>query len=134
MFNKYRNQNWSISSFSHFLLLEHLSVLPEEKRREEQSRGEMVRHVPWDEMPYHYAPNKHKLKKTVVAEPVVVNEDSIEEKIRSVGMKALFGFLCGGLSGGMIKTIEVLRDVKAMAADKRKTTKSILRFGGQLGG
>lgn len=95
----------------------------------------MVRHVPWDEMPYHYAPNKHTLKKkTVSEEPVVVKERTIEDDIKSVGMKATFGLLCGGLSGGMLKTVEVLRDVKAMSADKRKTTTSILRFAGQLGG
>ena len=94
----------------------------------------MVRHVPWDEMPYHYAPNKHSLKKRPVSEePVVKTERTLEHDIKDVGMKATFGLVCGGLSGGLLKTVEVLRDVKAMSADKRKTTTSILRFGGQLG-
>ena len=95
----------------------------------------MVRHVPWDEMPYHYAVNKHTLKrKPVTEEPVVPTTRTIEHDIKDVGVKATFGFVLGGISGGLLKTVEVLRDVKAMSSDKRKTTTSILRFAGQLGG
>lgn len=96
----------------------------------------MVRHVPWDEMPYYYAPNKNALKKNkpVSEEPVVVIERTLSRDLKEIGMKTTFGLICGGISGGMLKTVEVLRDVKAMSADKRKTTMSILRFAGQLGG
>jgi hypothetical protein len=86
-------------------------------------------------MPYHYAPNKHTLrKKAVTEEPVVVTERTIEHDLKDIGLKTTFGLVCGGLSGGLLKTVEVLRDVKAMSADKRKTTTSILRFAGQIGG
>jgi hypothetical protein len=87
-------------------------------------------------MPYHYAPNKHTLKRRPVETetPVVVTERTLENDIREIGLRTSFGLICGGLSGGLLKTVEVLRDVKAMSADKRKTTTGILRFAGQLGG
>lgn len=80
----------------------------------------MVRPVPWDEMPRHYAPNKKDIAAKVEAKPVEVEVRSFESDLKSIGMRTAFGLVvrthcnciqfycnicqCGSITGGVIST------------------------------
>jgi hypothetical protein len=54
----------------------------------------MVRHVPWDEMPKHYAPNRKELiQEAKIDKPKaeVSEVRNFERDIREIGTRTLFG-------------------------------------------
>jgi hypothetical protein len=53
----------------------------------------MVRPVPWDEMPRHYAPNKKDIAAKVVAKPVEVEVRSFESDLKSIATRTVFGLV-----------------------------------------
>ena len=94
--------------------------------------------TPWDEL-------DHPLKKKVyVNTPVVpaaapaaeeIDENmKIQNDIKSIGKRMMFGALTGLLTGASFGVIDVLRDPKMMIAQRRTATAKVFRYGTYFGG